>query len=110
MVANSCLMARPCIGGFTADKACQMQQHAARLLQQYHRCTVSLPSCRNVAARASNAASAAASSTREGLLLDASIGPGLQLMEQQFSVAGHLLRMIAPAGTSMAEALSNAIL
>ena len=32
----------------------------------------------------------------EGTPLDSSIGPGLQLMEQQFKVADHLLRLISP--------------
>jgi hypothetical protein len=32
----------------------------------------------------------------EGRPLDASIGPGLKLMEQQFRIANHLLRLISP--------------
>lgn len=89
---------------FNSQQACQlnlMRQPAARLLQQYHRylsrMTSTVP---NTNRKAASGVSSTICSSREGQLLDASIGPGLQLMEQQYDVCGHRLRMITPAGNA----------
>ncbi|KAF6264324.1 hypothetical protein COO60DRAFT_176136 [Scenedesmus sp. NREL 46B-D3] len=40
--------------------------------------------------------SSSSSSAREGRPLDVCVGPGFQLMEQEYSVAGRVLRLLAP--------------